>query len=245
MSGVSAVTTTTTTTTTTTMSVAPRRRCRDVHTQRTNLHHHLHHHHHRSSLPTKPTTTTTTRAIFTQYSYEHSHDEKYQSWLHDLVTVVESNTWSAVPALLRFPSAEPEIVLALAAGAGQAGTPLGPSTTHPTPPHHAHDLQTHHLEALIISSASFIVTTSVLITCFIHRHHPQSSREARLVIAQYVERFHSGYDRRYDPGSGRSWWTPSCARVRTRWIPRRGAVVQVVLVLPDGGFKRRLISVLF
>ena len=63
------------------------------------------------------------RAIFTnhiQYSYDHSHDEQYQAWLNDLVTVVESNTWSAIPALLRFPRAEPEIVLTFAAGAGQA-----------------------------------------------------------------------------------------------------------------------------
>ena len=58
---------------------------------------------------------------FNLYRYaEHSHDEQFQAWLHDLVTVVESGTWSAVPALLQFPRAEPEIVLSLAAGAGQA-----------------------------------------------------------------------------------------------------------------------------
>ena len=79
-----------------------------------------------TTLTTRKRTATTTnlpRAIFTnhiQYSYDHSHDEQYQAWLNDLVTVVESNTWSAVPALLRFPRAEPEIVLAFAASSGQA-----------------------------------------------------------------------------------------------------------------------------
>ena len=175
LSAVSAVTTTTT-------IVAPRRRCRDVHTQRTNLHYH---HHYRSSLPTKTTTTTTTRAISPrqyQLSYEHSHDAKYQSWLHDLVTVVESNTWSAVPALLRFPSAEPEIVLALAAGAGQAGTPLGhhptPNRT-PSPPRALDD---------ICSKATFKLSL-IIHRLLRHRHHrSQSSREVKRRASLTVSR---------------------------------------------------------
>jgi len=34
--------------------------------------------------------------------------------------VVDSNTWCAVPALLKFPWADPEYVLQLAAGCGQS-----------------------------------------------------------------------------------------------------------------------------
>lgn len=77
----------------------------------------------KAQTPTPTPTTTRKPAVFSthhNFSYEHSHDEQFQRWLHDLVTVVESNTWCAVPALLRFPRAEPEIVLSLAAAAGQA-----------------------------------------------------------------------------------------------------------------------------
>lgn len=74
--------------------------------------------------PTSQPPLTRARASFAahqSYSYERSHDEQYQAWLNDLVTVVESNTWSAIPTMLRFPHADPEVVLSVAAGAGQAG----------------------------------------------------------------------------------------------------------------------------
>ena len=46
-------------------------------------------------------------------------DREYQRWLADLTAVVQHKTWSAIPALLRFPHAEPDVVLQLAASEGQ------------------------------------------------------------------------------------------------------------------------------
>ena len=65
---------------------------------------------------------TRTAAFFHDYhhhSFDHTHDRAYQRWLADLTAVVKHKTWSALPALLRFPHAEPDVVLQLAAGEGQ------------------------------------------------------------------------------------------------------------------------------
>jgi len=65
---------------------------------------------------------TRTAAFFHDYhhhSFDHTHDRAYQKWLADLTAVVKHETWSAIPALLRFPHAEPDVVLQLAAGEGQ------------------------------------------------------------------------------------------------------------------------------
>lgn len=65
---------------------------------------------------------TRTAAFFHDYhhhSFDHTHDRAYQRWLADLTAVVKHQTWSALPALLRFPHAEPDVVLQLAAGEGQ------------------------------------------------------------------------------------------------------------------------------
>lgn len=61
-------------------------------------------------------------AVFHDYhhhSFDHTHDREYQRWLADLTAVVQHKTWSAIPALLRFPHAEPDVVLQLAASEGQ------------------------------------------------------------------------------------------------------------------------------
>ena len=46
-------------------------------------------------------------------------DPSFAAWLAQLTNAVESGTWSAVPILLKFPAAEPEMVLHIAAGHGQ------------------------------------------------------------------------------------------------------------------------------
>ena len=53
------------------------------------------------------------------FTFDENHDTQFLSWLADLTVAVENSTWTAVPALLRFPRAKPHVVLQLAAGDGQ------------------------------------------------------------------------------------------------------------------------------
>ena len=54
------------------------------------------------------------------FSFDQNHDAQFLHWLDDLRVAAEKETWSAVPALVRFPRAEPGVALALAARAGQS-----------------------------------------------------------------------------------------------------------------------------
>ena len=53
------------------------------------------------------------------FTFDENHDTQFLSWLADLTVAVENSTWTAVPALLRFPRAKPHVVLQLAAGDGR------------------------------------------------------------------------------------------------------------------------------
>ena len=54
------------------------------------------------------------------FSFDQNHDAQFLHWLDDLRVAAEKETWSAIPALVRFPRAEPGVALALAARAGQS-----------------------------------------------------------------------------------------------------------------------------
>ena len=55
----------------------------------------------------------------TRFSYAQHHDAKFTQWLDDLHMAVRSETWDAVPALMRFPRADPRVALHLTAECGQ------------------------------------------------------------------------------------------------------------------------------
>ena len=54
-----------------------------------------------------------------RFSHAQHHDAKFAAWLSDLHCAVRSETWDAVPALMRFPRADARVALHLTAASGQ------------------------------------------------------------------------------------------------------------------------------
>ena len=59
------------------------------------------------------------REIDYRFSHAQHHDAKFAAWLSDLHCAVRSETWDAIPALLRFPRADARVALHLTAASGQ------------------------------------------------------------------------------------------------------------------------------
>ena len=59
------------------------------------------------------------RDIDYRFSHAQHHDAKFAEWLSDLHCAVRSETWDAVPALMRFPRADARVALHLTAASGQ------------------------------------------------------------------------------------------------------------------------------
>ena len=59
------------------------------------------------------------REIDCRFSHAQHHDARFAAWLSDLHCAVRSETWDAIPALLRFPRADARVALHLTAASGQ------------------------------------------------------------------------------------------------------------------------------